>query len=359
MPALRQSQLLSLASPRPAKRVMATIFGLMARPASALANGTGPFGTGLPDRGGMAGASYFPKAFAFLVQWQTAFTQDLTKAIENLNHHGTGLVYLLGIALLYGVIHAVGPGHGKAITTSYLLADRQTLRNGIWLAFLAAMVQAVSAITLILIAALALHATSVSITNATYGLELGSDALIAALGLWLVWSRILRPLRSTLALPFVAPAPMAAPVMLATRAPVSQRFQASPTHIASLDDCACGEIHLPSAEMAAGHLDFRKAWSIIATTALRPCTGALIVLVFALSQGVLWAGILATLVMSLGTALSVCTLAALTVTASSSLRWIAGSDSRFTRHLMRTIEALASLSILALGLGLLAYHLQL
>ena len=355
---MRLNPPLRIKAPHSIGRLLATIFSILAWPTFALANGTGPFGTGLPDRGSMAGASYFPKVFAFLVQWQTAFTQDLTQAIENLNHHGTGLAYLLGIAFIYGVIHAIGPGHGKAVTTSYLLADRQTLRNGIWLAFLAAMVQAVSAITLILIAALVLRATSVSITNATYGLELGSDTLIAGLGLWLVWSRVLRPLRTTLALPFATPA-AASPMILAGRAPISQRFQASSGHIASLDDCACGEIHLPSAEVAAGRLDFRKAWSVIATTALRPCTGALIVLVFALSQGVLWAGILATLVMSLGTALSVCTLAALTVTASSSLRWIAGSDSRFARRLLRSIEAMASLSILALGLGLLAFHLQL
>src|ERR1700739_1900853 len=77
--------------------------------------------------------------------------------------------------------------------------------------------------------------------------------------------------------------------------------------------CDCGHVHMPDAAAAAGTLDWRKAWTVVASTALRPCTGALIVLVFAISQKLLMAGIAATLVMGLGTAITVMSLAMLAV----------------------------------------------
>ena len=59
---------------------------------------------------------------------------------------------LLALSFPYGIVHAAGPGHGKAVVSSYLLATRQTLRNGIVLAFMASLAQAVGAIALILVA---------------------------------------------------------------------------------------------------------------------------------------------------------------------------------------------------------------
>jgi ABC-type nickel/cobalt efflux system permease component RcnA len=63
---------------------------------------------------------------------------------------------LAGISFLYGVVHAAGPGHGKAVISSYVLADGRTVRRGVLLSFLAAGVQALSAVALVgvLIAAL-------------------------------------------------------------------------------------------------------------------------------------------------------------------------------------------------------------
>jgi ABC-type nickel/cobalt efflux system permease component RcnA len=50
------------------------------------------------------------------------------------------------------------------------------------------------------------------------------------------------------------------------------------------DNCNCGQAHMPDPNVAGGKMDWRKAWTVLASTAFRPCTGALIVLVFSISQ---------------------------------------------------------------------------
>lgn len=320
------------------------------------ASSMGPFGTGLPDTGGISAGGMFPGLFDWLVETQMRFNNELTHAVENIRHDGATFWALIGIAFVYGVIHAVGPGHGKAVISGWIMANRENLRNGITLAGLAALAQAVSAITLILVAALILHLTSVSITKATLGFEIGSDLLIIGLGLWLVWRRALRPVllrRAAMAssgglghLAFSAPQGEAAR---------SSRFVAEAAEFCEQDDdCDCGSLHIPSAAASQGRLDLRRAWSVMAATALRPCTGALIVLVFALSQHVLYAGIAATIAMSFGTALSVSVLAALVVSLRGSLAMAAGGPRSLAARLLRALEILAA-CLLPLAGGLMLY----
>lgn len=109
--------------------------------------------------------------------------------------------------------------------------------------------------------------------------------------------------------------------------------------------------------MASGPLDWRKAWTAVAAVGLRPCTGALIVLVFSLSQGLLAAGVAATLAMAFGTGLTV---AALTLAAVST-RGIAariGGSGRAGEMVHHGFEALGAFAILAFGLLMLGASLS-
>ena len=320
----------------------------------------GPFGTGLPDTGGISAGGMFPSLFGWLVETQMRFNNELTSAVESLRHNGAAFWALIGIAFVYGVIHAVGPGHGKAVISGWIMANRESLRNGIMLAALAAAAQAASAIILILLAALVLHLTSVSITRATLGFEIGSDLLIIALGLWLVWRRALRPVlarraavQSAGGLGHLA---FAAPQGTSTAA---ARFSAQDAAVCVEDeDCDCGGLHIPSAAAVQGRLDLRRAWSVVAATALRPCTGALIVLVFALSQHVLYAGIAATIAMSAGTALSVSILAALVVSLRGGLTMASGGPRSLAARLLRGLEILAACLLPLAGALMLYVHLN-
>jgi nickel/cobalt exporter len=90
---------------------------------------------------------------------------------------------------------------------------------------------------------------------------------------------------------------------------------------------------------------------------LRPCSGAILVLVFALAQGLFWAGVAATLVMGLGTAVTVALIATLAVGAKAWAKRFADSRSGYGMLAMRGIEAGAAVVIIAFGALLLTGYI--
>jgi nickel/cobalt transporter (NicO) family protein len=352
---------------------------LLLHPALCSAASTGPFGAGLPDGDGVPGAALFPRLVNLLISMQLYFNQHITAAVRAIRHDGNAIWTLLALSFAYGVVHAAGPGHGKAVVSSYLLATRQTLRNGITLAFVASLAQAAGAIALVLVASLVLHMTSVAMTQADFDFEIASDALIVMLGCWLVWSRIIRPawprrlnfepvnafVRPQLAGAMIkSPSRFQATEVVESRTPnplprPAGPMSAAPFAHSDIGACDCGHFHIPAAAAVEGSLDWRKAWTVVASTALRPCTGALIVLVFSISQGLLLAGIAATLVMGLGTALTVASLAVLAVSARKTAFMLTGADSPLARKLMRGVEVCGAITVLTFGILLLAGNLLL
>jgi nickel/cobalt exporter len=350
---------------------------LLLASSSGWAASTGPFGVGLPDGGTLSGAAFFPRLFNLFISVQVYFNQHMTAAVRAMRHDSHAVWTLMALSFLYGIVHAAGPGHGKAVVSSYLLATRQTLRNGILLAFVASLAQAGGAIALILVASMVLHMTSVSITSASFYFEIVSDALIVTLGCWLVWSKIIRPAWTprlnfepvnfqTRPERYLAGAAAAGvsrfqaldatePSMVSNPRPRA-RMNGPVTPFVHIDfgACDCGHSHMPDAAAVAGSLDWRKAWTVVASTALRPCTGALIVLVFSISQGLQWAGIAATLVMGLGTAVTVAALAVLAVSARKTAFMLTGANSPFDRRLRRGVEACGAIAVLLFGVLLMA-----
>ena len=93
----------------------------------------------------------------------------------------------MGISFLYGIFHAAGPGHGKAVISSYLVANNETWRRGIALSFASAILQAFTAIVIVGIAAVLLNATAHAMGNTVRIIEMVSYALIMVIGLRLLW----------------------------------------------------------------------------------------------------------------------------------------------------------------------------
>ena len=100
---------------------------------------------------------------------------------------GSAAYTLLGISFLYGIFHAAGPGHGKAVISSYLVANDETWRRGIVLSFASAMLQAFTAIAVVGIAAAMLGATAKAMGDTVRVIEIVSYALILLIGLRLLW----------------------------------------------------------------------------------------------------------------------------------------------------------------------------
>jgi ABC-type nickel/cobalt efflux system permease component RcnA len=340
---------------------------LAAAPASAQ---VGPFGVAAPEAGasvpvgGIAGT-----VFGWIAAEQSAFYRGLTaglRAMRNDPHAGWWLVVL---SFAYGVFHAAGPGHGKAVITSYVLADGETLKRGIALAFVSALLQGVVAIVFVGVAIRVFRATALAMTDATRVLECTSAAAILALGLWLVWQKIVWPLVPRRRRP-VAPAAVAevriAPTTTAglrrpglggvaaepaaVAAPATATVPAGPRRLA--DPCGCGEIHAPDPAMLGGPFDWKRAIAAVAAVGIRPCTGALIVLVFALAQGLTWAGVLSVFAMAVGTGSTVAALATLAVAARGLALRFAGVEGRWERRILRTAEIGGALIVLAAGVAL-------
>lgn len=280
-----------------------------------------PFGTALP-REALPSTTGIG---ALLLSWQSAFYRELTATLKAIHASSSALPGLLSLAFGYGVFHAAGPGHGKAVISGYIVADNRSLRRGLALSFAAAMLQALVAIALVLTITIALRATAATMSATTTLIEQASFALVGLVGLWVLWRKA------------------GAYVALAGGA----------TH-----DTACGHVHLPGPEEIASLRSWREMAGVVFAAGLRPCAGALIILVFAFSQGLLWAGIAATFAMALGTALTTGTLAALAVFFKFAALRLAGGGSLRGAKAIAALELLAAAFVTVLGaalfLGLMA-----
>lgn len=292
---------------------------------------------------------------------QARLVHLMTGWLKSLRDDGSAMWGLAGLGFLYGVVHAAGPGHGKALIASYMLANEHALRRGVVLAFFAALLQALVAITLVGVAALLFRATASEMNNAAFYIEMASYGAISAVGAWLVWTKG-RALVAALQLngldrtAFVGGALYSRlPWRPALAIGPALRFRAEAPDQKVPSDDRCSHIHAPDPAMLGGEFSWRGAVSTIFAAGLRPCSGAVLILVFALAQGFFLAGIAATLAMALGTALTTGALAALAVLAKSVALRFARRKSSLAGLIARSFELAAALVVLAFGLTLLMH----
>ena len=108
---------------RPAA-ALAWLVALAAMAWAGLADAQGAHPFGVPESGaGLAGPGWLAGFFGQVSVWQTHFYRQLTAAVRAWQADGGGWL-LIGLSFAYGVFHALGPGHGKAVISSYVLANR-------------------------------------------------------------------------------------------------------------------------------------------------------------------------------------------------------------------------------------------
>lgn len=334
-----------------------------------------PFGA--PEAGGAGGGGpgWLSGALAQVSAWQSHFYRQLTGALRAWQAEGGAGWALIGLSFAYGIFHALGPGHGKAVISAYVLANRQTARNGALLSMVSALIQALVAIVAVALLAWLLNVTAATMNRATQWLETASFTLIVALGLWLVWRKAVRPLvqgwpRRGLAgqahshgpvqahLHGHEPAQVHAHLHGHESAQVHAHAHAhSRTHVHD-DGCGCGHAHAPDPRDVEGKPTLRRSLAALLAVGLRPCSGALIVLVFSLSQNFFGAGMASALAMGLGTGLTVAALVMLAVLARDTAgRFSAVVSNAWAARLRYLIEAAAAVAVLALGALLLGGQL--
>lgn len=272
--------------------------------------------------------------FTRLALWmhttQHALHTQLAKAMRDLKqqHAAAAGFTLVLVSFLYGVLHAAGPGHGKAVISSYVLANERTMRRGIALAFAASFVQALSAITLVGVLAFFLNAAGTRMQQTVAWLETVSYALIALAGGWLFFSEVWRRW----------PAP-------------GKGHPHAHGHDHHHDDaCDCGHHHMPAPHVLDKGFSLRRAAAIVLAVGIRPCTGAIFVLVFALTQGLFWAGVGAAFAMALGTAITVSMLAVIAAGSRDLAVRLTGGSGVWAGRIYGLAALGGSLFILLLGL---------
>ena len=330
--------------------LLAIIVGLAAT--TALAQSSLGIGT---NEVSMQPTGFFAGFFHWINSQQRAFYKAMTTALKGMRDDGNAAWLLVGLSFAYGIFHAAGPGHGKAVISSYMLANETTLKRGIMLSFLSAFIQALSALVIVAAAFLFLRGTTISMDDATHGFEVASFGLITAFGAWLLWQKTIG--RSA---KFALRDVSGNPVSASACEPVgsSPRFQATETtgKFAATEICPdCGRSHMPDPALISGRFDWKSAGSAVLAVGLRPCSGALIVLTFAFLNGLFAGGILSVLAMALGTALTVSALATLAVMAKNTALRLSRPSAADT--VMRVIEIGGAAMVFLFGLMLLGASL--
>ena len=282
----------------------------------------------------------------WLLNAQSLLTHAMARELHALSSDSTAIWALIGGGLLYGVAHAAGPGHGKAVIASYMMANEAALKRGLVLALLAAMLQGAVAVALVGVGAALFRATSSQMNVLADDLAQASYLGVALIGAWLCWRKGGALVRALVVF-FARRAETARgglyvgapwrPAAGGVRAPVEE---------------ACDHLHAPDASRLGAGFSWRAALMTVIAAGARPCSGSLLILVFALAQGLFWAGVAGVAAVSLGTAVTTGALATLAVYAKGLAVRLASGESARAALVARGFEFAAALAVLGFGLTL-------
>lgn len=228
--------------------------------------------------------------------------QSLSETLRRVETDGfSASLVLIALSFFYGVFHAAGPGHGKIVISTYLLSHESQLRRGVILSLAAALIQGVTAIVIVTSAVWLLDLSMRQTRSIATDVEIASFALIALVGLMIVVVRALRLINI---------------FKTASSYDDAHHYDHHDHHDHHAHDCnhAHGNhAHGPTATDLESPLSFRTFIGIVMSIGIRPCSGAVIVLLLAYALNLEMAGLLSVLAMSLGTALTVSLLATISV----------------------------------------------
>ena len=251
----------------------ALLMCLLAPPATAQAANPLLSGGGDPTSSASDGGSAGPwqQAMHAFIQLQRQVNRALTDSVADLKdgHSLSGILIGIGIAFLYGVFHAVGPGHGKAVVVSYFISRPATMRRCVAMGAQIAVFHVISAVTIVIALHWILQRSFSTPVDQLQFLKVASYGTITAIGIGML---------------------------------VGAFRRRSPTH-AACTACAHGHDH-------GDHRHGRSAGGLLSlAVGVIPCSGAVIILVFALANGILVSGLIMTGFIALGMAITLALIA--------------------------------------------------
>ncbi len=213
------------------------------------------------------------------------------------------LFFIMFVTFIYGVVHALGPGHGKTLTFSYFLSEETNIKKGIAVGCIIGFLHATSALFLVLLLYFTIKKAHLNnIEEMSRTIKLVSYALIAVIGLFLLAKKVydIRKRRG---------------------------FKGE-------------EIEIQNTQSI---IPFAIAVGLV------PCTGSTIVLLFSLSLGVLKIGIISIIFMALGMATTISIVGILTILAKSKVKKILSEKSNGYSLFQNIVSVLGAFLIFMLG----------
>lgn len=284
---------------------------------------------------GVAAWLYWSQILLQTIFWQRNLHGEMTALMQQVvaHPHQAGLT-LLGFSLIYGVLHALGPGHGKVVIATFLATHPLKLKTSLQLTLAAALLQGVVAVVLVTVMLTILQLSSRQLHLSSYWLEKGSYLLVIALGIWLSWravKKILQTLKN------------------------SERtfHRLMPLNHQHSADCGCGHQHVPDSESVNNAINIKTKTIVVLSMGLRPCSGAMMMLLFAKVMGVYWWGALSAIVMAAGTALTVSAMALLVyISRTLALKLSRGSSQNWQKMGLACLSLTGGLLLVAAGVML-------
>jgi nickel/cobalt exporter len=242
----------------------------------------------------------WPSLIMSSMQWQKEINNQLSDLLyEAQNHIFTAGSSLILLSFIYGILHSLGPGHGKLIVSTYVATHPTKIKISLMLTALSALLQAVVAITLVSVLLTVFNSSMREVNGEANRLVSLSFYIVIILGAFIVWRN--------------------ASVLLKTFYFKNKTLHINNTNpltknVVDSDTCSCGHVHFASADVINNASSFKEYLVVIFSVGLRPCTGAIMVLLFANMLDIYWLGIISAFVMAMGTAFTTSIIAMMTVT---------------------------------------------
>ena len=288
------------------------------------------------------------------IQWvisqQATFHRELVSLVRSISKGGSPVLLwgLISTSFFYGVFHAAGPGHGKAVISAYMLASKAPLRRGISLAFLCAGVQAVMAILVIVVLSQVFSLAGKAMQISRF-FEVASFAAVGLIGVWI----FVRLLRGKSGCGHDHSQDHLEEHHSHDHAHHGHSHDGHGHSHGHSDDHACCSHHANEAKTAR-----RSIWAMVAAVGIRPCTGAILVLLFSVSTGIFIWGLVATFAMALGTAITVAALAGVSVFVRDTGFALSSEHRVWRQRVSRTFGFIAAFALIIISTSMIWSYLS-
>lgn len=266
------------------------------------------------------------------MQWQKQINNELSELLHAAKNESLMAgISLIALSFMYGILHSVGPGHGKLIVTTYIATQEAKVKLSLVITLVSSFMQAFVAVGLVSVLLMLFDASMREINHQAELLIPLSFYTAILLGIVIIWRnlvlmyRVIKDNQKALKQPSTHATEMGikrlTPVMPLVLAAKHSSLETSPlTDHVHHDNCGCGHQHVVTPEQMNDASSFKEYLAIILSIGIRPCTGAIMVLLFANMLDIYWLGVVSAIVMALGTALTTSIIAIMTITGKQAVR---------------------------------------